>query len=81
VLTYALHTGLSDLEQDVERVVIDHAAGAPGFLELLAASSSSAPMNSVARSDCDPQSAASLSLPLSDMESVSGRGPAAARLP
>jgi len=36
VLTYALHTGLSDLEQDVERVVIDHAAGAPGFLELLA---------------------------------------------
>ena len=36
VLTYALHNGLGDLEQDVERVVIDHATSAAGFLDLLA---------------------------------------------
>jgi hypothetical protein len=36
VLQYALHNGLGDLEQDVERVVIDHAASAAGFLDLLA---------------------------------------------
>ena len=35
VLTYALHNGLGDLEQDVERVVIDHACSAAGFLDLL----------------------------------------------
>jgi hypothetical protein len=35
VLTYALHNGLGDLQQDVERVVIDQATSAAGFLELL----------------------------------------------
>ena len=36
VLSYALRGALSDFEQDVQRVVIDHATSPAGFLELLA---------------------------------------------
>jgi hypothetical protein len=35
VLTYALHNGLNELQQDVERVIIDHATNAAAFLDLL----------------------------------------------
>ena len=35
VLTYALHNGLNELQQDVERVIIDHATTAGAFLDLL----------------------------------------------
>jgi hypothetical protein len=35
VLTYALHNGLNELQQDVERVIIDHATTAGEFLDLL----------------------------------------------
>jgi hypothetical protein len=35
MLSYALRGGLSDFEQDVQRVVIDYATSAAGFLELL----------------------------------------------
>lgn len=36
VLSFALHNGVSELQQDVERVVIDRATTAAGFLDLLA---------------------------------------------
>ena len=36
VLSYALHNGVNELQQDVERVVIDRATTANGFLDLLA---------------------------------------------
>ena len=35
VLTYALYNGLNELQQDVERVIIDHATTAGSFLDLL----------------------------------------------
>ncbi|MCU1231537.1 MAG: hypothetical protein JWO97_4421 [Acidobacteria bacterium] len=35
VLTYALHNGLNELQQDVERVIIDHATTADAFLDML----------------------------------------------
>ena len=36
ILSYALHNGVNELQQDVERVVIDRATTANGFLDLLA---------------------------------------------
>src|SRR5437660_9591079 len=36
VLRYALGLGIAEMEQDVERVLLDHSSTAAGFLELLA---------------------------------------------
>ena len=37
VLTYALHNGVTDMHEDVERVVLDRATTPAGFLDLLTA--------------------------------------------